>query len=555
MCEVDDGLPGQVGEVDKLVARDPFWRQHHAGLAPLHIDVEARLYARRIEDVGGDGHPVRILVRVGVVDQHRHADLAVGDAPVGALLEGAEAEDRGPDRPHRIEDGAARVAERARGRGVEAGAGEAVEVFGVGARAELHPLVGEIGGELLDEQRGEGVIDRRGEHVVLQVDEGSLARGRVAGEGGVVEHGIEALVEAVLLHELEEVVDGDDEALRVGNRHAGDLGQAAEVAGLAAEGGDCGIDGGLQSEAHVEHLFEVAEVGDAPVGARDTDSGRAVRLPPGVGLGLGDFDEPVVGSADLQLHPLAVEGTDGLVGEGAREPHVGRAPVLCQHIDVRQRGLELGGDDAAADLDVVGDGLQHDDVAEGEILCRQLVLRHEPELAEGAGQVERLVGDALKELVAVDDGDIGGQAQRLARDGVGGGVEAELAALPVVVADDAEGIGDHLGTRRVVGCDLVGPDARPFVVVERAEEEAAVRGVVLGLVELAELRDERQAVAREVGRGELPVDGVTAAVLDVEAVAVHAIDDGFRRASAGDALHERRCSHSPVVVEAADAGC
>jgi hypothetical protein len=131
-------------------------------------------------------------------------------------------------------------------------------------------------------------------------------------------------------------------------------------------------------------------------------------------------------------------------------------------------------------------------------------------------------------------------------------MEPQVRADPQVFADPPEGLEDHRGAGGVVRCDLVGPDAGTFVVVERAEQEAAVGGVVLGLVELRKGRHDGQAVAGAVGGGEVPVDGIAPAVLEVEAIAVILVDDGLHGAGAGDGGHQRRCGHGVVVGPAPD---
>src|SRR5688572_21119589 len=128
-----------------------------------------------------------------------------------------------------------------------------------------------------------------------------------------------------------------------------------------------------------------------------------------------------------------------------------------------ERGLELGGDDAGDDGDLVRDHVEDHDLAEVDGAVYKLALLVEGEAAHARAEVERLVGDASEELLGADDRDLGGQLLGLGLDGGRGGMEVELVAKPGTLDDGEEGKLDQIGRSRVIRGELVGPDARLLV--------------------------------------------------------------------------------------------
>ena len=131
-------------------------------------------------------------------------------------------------------------------------------------------------------------------------------------------------------------------------------------------------------------------------------------------------------------------------------------------------------------------------------------------------------------------------------------MEVEIRPEEAVLLDLVERLCDQIGPGGVVGGDLIDPHIGAFIVRGRAEDEAPVRAVVLGGVERAEIRNEREAVTGELGGGKFPVDRVEHRVHEVQLGAVSAIDDRLDGARAGDGgIQRQRCQHVKVF-EAAD---
>ena len=222
---------------------------------------------------------------------------------------------------------------------------------------------------------------------------------------------------------------------------------------------------------------------------------------------------------------------------------------------MRQRRLELLGDDPRAHRDVVGRRVEHDDVAEADV--RRLDLRglDEAELAERLARVERLVVDLREDLARSSRSSrcrAGCCGDRL--DGLRRRVERQLAAEERVALHRLVQLRDHVGAGGVVGRDLQRPDVGAFVVRHRAEQEAAIGRGVLVRVELGQRRHDRVSGPGQVLRGEVVVDLELVAVLEVEGVVVVLIEDDLPRARAGDGRVERLRREHQEVVEAADLG-
>jgi hypothetical protein len=223
---------------------------------------------------------------------------------------------------------------------------------------------------------------------------------------------------------------------------------------------------------------------------------------------------------------------------------------------VRQRRLESLGDRPDAHGEVVGRRTQHRDVPERHGLRVELRLREEPQLPHGGRQIQRLIVDARVERLGVDHRHGGRQQGGLPRDRVRCGVKRQAfgGRGEQVRTDGLERGRDHRRIGRVVGGDLVGPDPGSLVVIQRTEQESAVRCEVLGLIELTERRHQGQPAAGEVGAREVPMQRVTPAVLEIESPAVQPVDDRLRRAHAGDVRHQGRGRDGVVIRAASDLG-
>jgi hypothetical protein len=147
----------------------------------LGVDVERRLEPLPVERVVGQCNTVRVLARKRAVHEQRHADALVIDAAVAALLEGPERPDAGPDAAHGVED-ALGIPGVAALRGIQAGAGEAVEVFRVGAGTKAQAHAGVVAPDPTHQQLGELGVDGFLQHLVAQ-----RAQARVALRGVVLE--------------------------------------------------------------------------------------------------------------------------------------------------------------------------------------------------------------------------------------------------------------------------------------------------------------------------------------------------------------------------------
>jgi hypothetical protein len=353
----------------------------------------------------------------------------------------------------------------------------------------------------------------------------------VAAERRVGQERVDAIVEAVRAHELVVEVDRDREAVL--DRHAGRLVEDRVVGGLPAEGPQRRLDDveqGLAPGRRGGDRGDVGDLVDRQIDRRQHDRLGGVGRPPRLGLGLGrGLDGPGVGGHG-QLGELALERAQGGVGLGAAQPHVGRAAVARQHVDVRQRGLERLGDDALHDRDVVGRRVEHHEVLVRQVLGLEGGGGGEVDAAVGDPERQRLEVDAGVELVGGDDrhrggveagGDRGlGLRRRMERQG-----RSEVGR----VLHRQEQLGDHLGRRGVVGRQLEHPAVGLLVVGDRGQEEPTIGREVLAGVERGQGPDRRQAVARQVGRDVLVVDLEAHRVHEVQGIAAGLVEDDLDR--------------------------
>ena len=90
------------------------------------------------------------------------------------------------------------------------------------------------------------------------------------------------------------------------------------------------------------------------------------------------------------------------------------------------------------------------------------------------------------------DWDVGRQPLCHLGDAVRRGVEHQRFAHPEFGFDGSKRPFDHRCVGRIVRCDFVGPDLGAFIVVQCPQHKAAVRRVILGLVELPQRWNQRQ---------------------------------------------------------------
>jgi hypothetical protein len=302
-------------------------------------------------------------------------------------------------------------------------------------------------------------------------------------------------------------------------RAAGDeVAEAAVVGGLAADGGDVGG----------SHVVDVADRRGGEVGRRHAGRRRAMRREPGVGLVGADLGDRPLEGADGEPHPAAVVRGEALAR--AAQAHVGRAALLRQHVHVRERRLELVGDDAGDDGEIVGDAIEHDQLARRHVRGGQLGRGEDVDAGVGLAQVQRLVRDAGEELVGRDDrdGELRDQRELLLRRRVKAEVVADVgrAGHAAVRQLDQRDVGG------VVRRQLVRDHVRLLVVRERAQHEAAAGRKVL-------IDEGRARRPRQVLRREQAVHREGDRVLEVRGVLVGAVDDGLHRGGAGEAGVER----------------
>jgi len=211
----------------------------------------------------------------------------VGHAVVAALLEGAEQ----PGAGEGLLDGGQHVVPVVGVAGVRlvaAGAGEAVEILAVGAGAKAY--LGGAGHRLVElrlEPGLERLVDGGQQHVGAELVQGALADRCVGVERGVGQERVDALVEAVLPHELIVIEEGDAEGLA--HRDPGRARQHRVLGRLAAEGQHRLLDGVAQRGARGRlggDVLDVEQLGDREVHGGQGHRRGPVGSPEALGVGL-----------------------------------------------------------------------------------------------------------------------------------------------------------------------------------------------------------------------------------------------------------------------------
>lgn len=156
-------------------------------------------------------------------------------------------------------------------------------------------------------------------------------------------------------------------------------------------------------------------------------------------LGSGESDFKSFGG-DFVEDVLTEEGGDVRVGASVGDEGIWGVVLLCLEVDVGEGSLGDFGDDAGDEGEVVGEGLENDDVSCGEGFCAS----GDDEAAEGFLLVEGLVGGAAEEVFSVD--------------GVDGGAIEEVLVLSNEAALGFAGgvVGEAVDEGGVVGDEIVG---------------------------------------------------------------------------------------------------
>ena len=380
-----------------------------------------------VKDVASDGDSVGFFFFFVGVNEDAHGGGVVVDAVEFAFFIGAIVPEAGPD----LFDAFADVAfVRVVGEGVvESGSIEVCAVFGVSTGAEAR---GDVAGEGLLEF-GEGDEHPFGEGAIFfdevaEVLEHLFACDGVILEAGVGEHLGEGLVEPVVDHELVIEVVGDGVAFWGGAgedaAEVGDVGGFASVAVTFGEG----------------DVVERFDLGLGEVARRVAGFGGADAFEVAFDFfGSGESDFKSFGGDSVE-DVLAEEGGDVWVSAGVGDEGVWGVVLLSLEVDVGEGGLGDFGNDAGDEGEVVGEGLEDDDVSCGEGFCAG----GDDETAKGFLLVEGLVGGAAEEVFGVD--------------GVDGGVVEELLVLVEEATLSFTGgvVGEAVNEGGVVGDEVVG---------------------------------------------------------------------------------------------------
>jgi hypothetical protein len=150
---------------------------------------------------------------------------------------------------------------------------------------------------------------------------------------------------------------------------------------------------------------------DLSLHRRDRHRGWLVGLPPLIRGGLVDLLKAVFEGLHREAHPAPLQGQELRRRGRAEEGHVGRAPVLREHVDVGEGRLELRGDDARDHGDVIRDAVEDGDIPgrdEG-LAGLQGVDGEEPQPTHGGAQVEGKERDPVEDLRVGHELDVRGE--------------------------------------------------------------------------------------------------------------------------------------------------
>ena len=323
----------------------------HQVFANLRVHVVVPVSA--VDGVKADDDAIGQFVLVVGMDQHPHRRRQVIDAMEVAFDEGAEVPQAGP---HLFEGFGNAILLGLLGmlglRGVEPRPVEPRQVFVVGARPVAQGLPFGIcrvhGGQGVDDPLGclriLDVVAQIIEHVILDLE--------VRLEVFVCQHGSNAGIEVVGFHELVVEIEWDRESVGDGPRRKTLRPQHGHVGCLDPE----------RSPVFEADLAEGRDRRDREVSLGGLFPGGPGSRVVGIDFGAGGRTDVPSGRGHLIADVAVDQSIDSVVVEGAADEGVGNAVLNGAQVDMRQRRLGHGGDDAGDAGQLVGQRLVDHDV-------------------------------------------------------------------------------------------------------------------------------------------------------------------------------------------------